>query len=279
MSLQKTALGVLAGATLFAGAWWALSPRITDRDVAFKINRGKLVDPHVSSGVKMDALLPHISYVKLPGYLQEVVISARENDPTNIRTKEETRIYGEFKVKYEINRHDKNIANLYTDLNVDDIEDLTPTIEAYVTPAIIDAYNDVPAADINKNILKIGQEATVLAQKNFNDRNLSYITIRDVVPTGTGLSAQANADLEKIVSENRKKEMLVIQEQVAEQSRTVTEKQTQVTIDAIKKLRESGMSTTEATNAYHLQLMRDNNMIGTPGVLPPTVNSVLVPSR
>ena len=214
----------------------------------------------------------------MPAYLQETVIQAQQNDPTTIRSKEETRIYGNFAVKWEIDRNDPNIGNMYTDLNVDEIKDLEPTIIGYTTPAIIDTYEQIAASNINDDILKVGLAAAEAAQRNFDARNMTYIKIRDVVPSGTGLSPEANADLERIVSENRKKEMVKIQEQVAEDSRKAVELQTQLTIDALKQFRAAGFSEKTAIEAYQLQLLRDNNQLGTPGILPPTLGGALIPS-
>lgn len=267
------AVFVAAATGLGSGLLYVVSPRVTERDAALKIVRGELVDAQVSRGVKMDAILPHVEYIRLPKFLQKVAVSARESDDVTIRTKEDARIYGVFEVHYMLENNDQNFQNIYTELKADTIADIEPFIRNYTIPAAIDVYKTVPTASVNDNLTDIGKQLKGRLQDILDDHGYTYIRVKDVVPSGVGLSAKANSDLESIVSENRKLDLMKVQTQVAEQALALTEKQAAVTAKALEALRESGVEESQLIQAYYLQLLRDNNAIGkefVPGPIPGT---------
>lgn len=264
--ILKLGGGVVAAFALVAAATYAVSPRVTERDAAMKIVRGALVDTQVSDGVKMDALLPHVSYIRLPKFLQTTEVNASENDAVSIRTAEDARIYGNFKIKFTIDNTDKNFPNVYTELKVDEISDLFPHINDYTIPAAIDVYKNIPTTEVNDDLPGIGKQVADKLQTYLDERGYTYIKIHDVVPSGVGLSKKANDDLEAIVSENRKLQLLTVQGEVADKSVEITKKQSAVTVEALNALRESGVNEDQLIQAYYLQLMRDTDKVGTPFV-------------
>lgn len=265
-TLLKVGGGLVAAFMVAGAATYAVSPRVTERDAALKIVRGALVDAQVEEGVKMDALLPHVSYIRLPKFLQTTEVNASEQDAVTIRTKENARIYGNFKIKFTLNNEDKNFSNVYTELKADEIEDLFPHIMDYTIPAAIDVYKDVPTNAVNDDLPGIGKRVAEKLQGYLNERGYTYIHIHDVVPSGVGLSSKANDDLEAIVSEERKLDLLNVQGQVADKSIEITQKQSAVTVEALNALREAGVQEDQLIQAYYLQLMRDSDKIGTPFV-------------
>lgn len=262
-----------AAAGVIGTGIYTFAPRVTERDAALKIVRGELVDAHVERGVKMDAIFPHVEYIRLPKFLQKVAVSARESDDVTIRTKEDARIYGVFEVHYMLENDDPNFTNIYTELKADEIADIEPFIRNYTIPAAIDVYKMVPTASVNDNLTDIGNQLKKRLQDILDEHGYTYIRVKDVVPSGVGLSAKANADLESIVSENRKLDLMKVQTQVADQSLALTEKQAAVTAKAISELQKAGVPDDQLIQAYYLQLMRDNNSIGkefVPGPVPGT---------
>lgn len=265
-ALTTAAISLASLFTFVGGYSYMFAPKVRDNEAALKIVRGELVNASVNTGVKMDAWLPHVEYVELPKFLQTTTVSASEGMDVSIRTKEDVRIYGEFIVKFKIDSEDPNFGLIYTDLKAESIKDIYDDIANYAIPAAIDVYSEIEAQNVNKNLTEIGSKVAARLQEILDDRNYSYIRIEDVVPTGMGLSAEANADLEKIVSERRKLELLEIQGEVADAAIAITEKQTFVTLEALKKLEEAGVPKEDLAQLYYIQLLRDAGKIGTPFV-------------
>jgi hypothetical protein len=246
---------------------------VTERHVAFKVVRGELVDAHVTEGVKMDAAFPHVEYIRLPGTAQETTVSATKDDQNNVRTKEDARIYGNFKFMYELAKDDQNIDKVYNKLDIDDQEGmhakLDPIINSLGLSAVINVYkNHVSVTKLNDDAV-IGGLVKAELQKSLDDLGFTYIRITAVIPSGVGLSDQANRDLEAIVSENRKLDLQKVQKQVAEGAVEVTQKQAAVTVEALKALRNAGVPENKLIDAYYLQLMRDGDHVGKPFVPAP----------
>lgn len=271
--MSSSSIAKIAGTCTLAfagvtGIWWLLSPRVTDRYVALEVVNGTVVDAHVSSGKKMNAILPNLEYIKLPGWIQEFSVQATERSQESIRTKEKAQVYGTFKVQYQLDKGDKNIGNIYSELKIDDEEgmaNLSKKLSSYVSPAANSVYSKLEMMSINDDLVKIGKDIKVELQKLLDEAGYSYIQIRDVLPSGVGLSKKANDDMEAILSEQRKNKLLDAQAQIADKSIAVTEKQTEVTLKAIQKLKqETGMTSSEAIQAYYLTLMRVEDKIGTP---------------
>jgi len=269
--MTKIGVGFLAAAVIFGGTLYGLSPRITERTAALKIVRGKLVDDHVASGVKMDAILPHVSYIQLPKFVQKTTVGATEQDDVSIRTKEKARIYGNFEVMYHIDNDVPDFGRIYTKWQTDDIEDLSSYINKYTVPAAIDVYRNVKTSDINDDVTGLGTKIAKRLQEILKNRGHDYIVVDDVLPSGVGLSGKANDDLEKIVSEERKLDLLKVQGQVADKSVAITEKQAAVTAKGISALRETtGIKNEEILfRLYYMQLLRDTDRIGVPFVAGP----------
>lgn len=262
-----------AAALVVGGLTYAISPRVTERDAGLKIVRGALVEEHVSTGVKMDALLPHVEYIRLPKFVQTTTVQATEESDVTIRTKEKARIYGNFKVLFHIDNTVDDFGSIYTSLKADEIEDLIPYIRDYTVPAAIAVYRDVETSKINDDVPGLGVKIKEELQGLLHERGYTYLVIDDVVPTGVGLSDKANNDLEAIVSEERKLDLLKVQGQVADESVAITEKQAAVTAKALEALREAGVPEDQLIQAYYLQLMRDGDAIGkefVPGPIPGT---------
>lgn len=252
---------------------YAISPRITEREAGLKIVRGALVDDNVSTGVKYDALLPHIEYIQLPKFVTKAKVGASEKDDVTIRTKEKARIYGNFDVMFHIDNTVEDFGRIYTKWKTDGIEDIIPYIEKYTVPAAIDVYKNVETSKINENVTELGKKIAQRLQEILIDRGHNYIVVDDVLPSGVGLSQQANADLEKIVSEERKLDLLKVQGQVAEESVAIAAKQAAVTAKALDELKKAGVPKGLLMQAYYTQLMRDTDSIGkqfVPGPIPGT---------
>lgn len=278
-------LGVAAAgvATVVGLPFYAMSTRVRDYHAAYKTVRGKLADADVEPGLKLDDWLPQVEYVTLPAYLQSASVSATENSNINVRTLERARVYGEFDIQFTLDRKDPNFGNIYTELKADEIEDIIPYIEKLAVPAIIDTYRDVTtgrskvatpediAPDQVRQLsldehLEIGSRIAQRLQTVLDTEGYSYIKIKRVIPSGVGLSPEANAQLEKIVAEERKLDLLKVQGQVADQSIAISEKQSSVTAKALQALRDGGVPEDQLMPAYYLQLLRDAGKIGEPNV-------------
>ncbi len=262
-----------AAAVFGGGLWYAFSPRVTDREAALKVVRGKLVDDHVSTGVKWDANLPHVKYIEFPKFVQTTTVGATEADDVTIRTKEKARIYGNFEVMFHVDNNVPDFGRIYTKWETDSIEGLKAYIGKYTVPAAIDVYKGVGTSEIDKDITALGKKVARRLQEILTEKGHDYIVVDDVLPSGMGLSAKANADLEKIVSEERKLKLLEVQGDVADKSVAITQKQAAVTAKALEELRKAGVPEGQLIQAYYLQLMRDNDAIGrefVPGPVPGT---------
>lgn len=262
----KKGIGAIAG--LFAmsaaafGVAYTAATQVKDNEAAIKVNRGRVVDTKVETGVYLDSLLPKISYKKYPTTLQTKAVAATENDSFTIRTAEKARIYGEFKVKYNIDKSDPQFESIYTLQKAESLADIEDDISDYTIPAAIDIYKTVPTTEVNDNLTEIGKRIAKRLQEILNDRGFSYIKVADVVPTGMGLSPKANADLEQIVSEERKLSLLDAQAATARKAAQIVEDQTEVTSRAIQKLRAAGVPENQIAQVYCLQLQRDTVKIG-----------------
>lgn len=252
------------------GIWWLASPRITDRYVALKVVNGEVVDSDVESGKKMDAIWPNLDYVKLPGWIQEVTVTAEKGGSVSIRTKEKSEVYGLFKIQYELDKKDSKIGNVYSELKIDDEEDmktLGEKISSYVGPAANNVYSKLDAMSINDDLIGVGRKIKEELQKMLDEEGYTYVRIRTVLPNGVGLSDKANNDMEQTLTEQRKQTLLDAQAKTAEKSVNITEKQTEVTLRAIQKLKQEGnLTSQEAIQAYYLTLLRVEDKIGTPNV-------------
>lgn len=285
MSIKSIAIKVAGGLTLafglVSGANWVFSPRITEREAALRISQGRLTNSDVEPGVKTDAWRPGVSYIRLPTTLQKTTVRAGKDDPVTIRAQENSRIYGSFEVHFTVDKHDKNFGKIYTELKVDDITEVKPFINNYVAPAAIDVYQTIPVLDVNKNIPAIGAKIKNKLQGYLNDRGYTYIRILDVIPSGVGLSKDANDMLEQIVKEERKKTLLTTQGQVADMAKEITDKQTTVSLEAINKMKAAGLTGDQAIELYYMQLLHVNDQLGKPnvaGVIPGT-GMGMAPSR
>lgn len=264
---------VAGGAALLGLAAYAFSPRVTERDAALKIVRGELTNAQVEEGVKIDALLPHVEYICLPKFLQRMTVAAELNDNVAVRTKEKAQVFGKFEIHYTLDNSHPSFGDIYTRLKCDDITDIEPFIQNYALPAIIDTYRTVPTAAVNDNLTAIGKTIAATLQKTLDENGYPYIKVQDVIPSGVGLSPKANADLEQIVSEERKLDLQRVQRTVAENALELTEKQSAVTAKALQDLRAAGVPEDQLIGAYYLQLMRDTDSIGkqfVPGPIPGT---------
>ena len=283
--MKKVVAGIaitLAGAT---GIGYIGSTRVTERDAAYKVVRGKLVDTNLEPGLYPEDMLPHVNIVKLPKFLQSVTVQASEGSSINVRTRERARVYGNYDVMFEIDSSDKNFGNIYTELKADDIGDIKPFIQKFAVPAIIKVYKDVSSTTVRtkaaaqeQNLspetgtislddhLKTGQAITEELQQILNSQGYTYIKIKRVIPSGVGLSPEANAQLEQIVSEERKLDLLKVQGQVADAGVEITKKQSAVTAEALKELKAAGVPEDQVIQAYYLQLLRDKDKVGTPNV-------------
>jgi len=254
------AFGVVAGAN------WVVSPRVTEQQAAIRISQGRLTNADVQPGVLMDNWIPGVHYLRLPTTLQKTSVSARREDATTLRAKENSRIYGTFEVHFTINKHDKNFGKAYSELKVDNIDDIKPFINNYVLPAAIDVYQTIPVLEINQDHPKVGADIRNKLQGYLDTRGFTYIRILDVIPSGVGLSQEANDMLEQIVKEERKKALLTTQGQVADMAKDITAKQTSVTIEAINRLKAAGMTGDQAVQLYYMQLLHVNDSLGKEGV-------------
>ena len=245
---------------------YAISPRITEREAGLKVVRGKLVDDQVPEGVYPSSLLPHVEFIQLPKFVQSSDVGATEADEVTIRTKEKARIYGNFTVMWHVDNEVEDFGRIYKKWKIDEIEDLAPYIEKYTVPAAIDVYKTVETSKINENVTGLGAKIAERLRAILVERGHDYIVIDDVLPSGVGLSNNANNDLEKIVSEERKLDLLKVQGQVADQSVAIAKKQSAVTASALAGLKKAGVPEGQLVQAYYLQLMRDNDKIGEPFV-------------
>jgi len=266
----KVVGGLTLAFALATAALWAGSPRITERESALKINRGKVVDAHVEPGVKMDSILPHVEYVRIPKWQMEAVVRATEQDQQTVRTSENARIYGNYTIAFEIDGTHPNFGNIYSKLKVDDESDipivLNPKIEALGIAAVISVYRKIPTADIDNDNIAVGKNITTALQAALEEYELGYVKILNVMPSGVGLSDKANADLEQIVSEQRKLDLQKVQGEVATAALELTAKQSAVTAKALEELKKAGVPESQLMQAYYLQLLRDNDKIGVPFV-------------
>ncbi len=254
---------VAAGAILY-GVGYTLATQVKDNEAAVKIVAGKVVDTNVQTGVYMDSLLPKTSYKKYPTTLQTTTVAAQEGSSLTIRTQEKARIYGEFKVKYNIDKTDANFASIYTLQKADSLADIEDDIADYTIPAAIDVYKEIKTANVNDNLTDIGQMVAKKLQAILVDRGFSYIKIVDVVPTGMGLSEKANNDLEQIVSEEKKIQLLEAQARTAKKAAEIIGDQTKVTVTAIQALKAAGVPDNQLAQVFCLQTYRDSSKIGEP---------------
>jgi hypothetical protein len=261
----KTTLAATAAAAIASLGLYTFSPRITEQDAALKIVRGELRNSLVEPGVKLDAILPHVEYLRLPATLQRITVHAGEDNQVAVRTREKAQVYGDFEIHFTLNKAHPRFGEIYTKLKCNDVKDLEPFIKNYALPAIIDSYRTVDTANVNDNLTVLGKKIAADLQK-IVDLNYPFINIVDVIPSGVGLSAQANSDLEKIVSEERKLALQIVQGQVADAAIALTKKQTSVTTSALNDLREAGVPEKELTAVYYLQLLRDSDSVGKQGV-------------
>ncbi len=267
LSLLTKAGGSLALVfALATGVDWMVAPRVTQQEAAMRISQGQLTDAHVQPGVKMDWWRPGVHYLTLPTTLEKTSVHAGDTDAVTIRTKENSRIYGNFEVHFRIDNNDKNFDKAYTELKVNSIEDIKPFINNYVIPAAIDVYQQIPVLDVNKNQPKIGNDIKTKLQGYLDDHGYTYIRILDVIPSGVGLSKDANDMLEQIVKEERKKTLLETQGQVADMAKAITDKQTEVSLEAINRFKAAGLTGQEAVELYYLQLLHVNDQLGRPNV-------------
>jgi len=264
--MKKMAGYAVAGFMAVSAITYMVSPRITEREAGLKIVRGKLVDDQVTEGVYPSAMLPHVEYIQLPKFVQKATVGATEEDEVTIRTKEKARIYGNFEVMWHVDNEVEDFGRIYTKWKADEIEDLAPYIEKYTVPAAIDVYKTVETSKINENVTDLGQQIAKRLRDILVERGHDYIVIDDVLPSGVGLSDKANDDLEKIVSEERKLDLLKVQGQVADQSVAITAKQAAVTAKALEELKKAGIPEGQLIQAYYLQLLRDNDKVGEPFV-------------
>lgn len=285
---KKLGLGIATAFLAVSGcSSYVFAPRVTDRDAAIKIVNGRVTDANVERGKKLDALLPQIWYVTLSGTQRETVISATEKDAQTVRTAENARIYGTYTVAWRFNKEDRNFGNVYTQLKIDEEEEvkgtLDPKIAALGISAIIEISSKIKTAEINSDIPGTGQRIARELQDNLNALGYTYIQVMNVIPSGVGLSRKANQDLEALVSEQRKLDLQRAQGQTAEAALDVSRKQSAVTAAALEELRKQGVPEDQLLGAYYLQLMRDNDKIGIPGVpgpIPGTgVGMIPTPSR
>ena len=281
MSKGAIAGTISAGAAVLSLAAYAFSPRVTEREAAIKIVRGELTNAQVTDGLKFDALLPHVEYICLPKFLQRMTVKATESDAVAVRTKEKAQVFGEFEIHYNLDNSRPEFGDIYTRLKCDEITDLEPFIANYALPAIIDTYRTIPTASVNDNLTGIGKSIAAALQRTLDENGYPYIRIQDVIPSGVGLSPKANADLEQIVSEERKLDLQRVQMTVADNAIALTEKQAAVTAKALESLRAAGVPEDQLIAAYYLQLLRDSDSIGrplVPGPIPGTgVSGVVTP--
>jgi hypothetical protein len=257
--------------TAITGCFFALDYmaglRVNQQQAAIQIVNGKVKNPDAGPGVKLDNWFIGHKYIVLPTTLQVTNVDAGKDSQVTLRTKENSRIYANFQVHFELNKKDPNFKKIYTELKIDHIDNIKPFINNYVVPAATKAYHDVSYLDINTKQPEIAGNIVTNLQTLLDKKGYSYIKIVDVIPSGVGLSDEANSQLEQIVKEQRKKTLLEVQGQVADLAQNITRKQTNVSLDAINKLKQQGhMTTQEAIEVYYMQLLHVNDQLGQPNV-------------
>ena len=114
--------------------------------------------------------------------------------------------------------------------------------------------------------LKTGEAIRNELQGILDKEGYTYIRVKRVIPSGVGLTDEANRQLEQIVSEERKLDLLKVQGDVADRSLAITEKQAKVTAQALQGLKEAGVPDEQLIQAYYLQILRDTGKVGQPFV-------------
>jgi hypothetical protein len=270
----KIGAGLVGAFTVAALGWYAMSPRVTERDASMRIVRGELVDSFVEPGVKWDAVLPHVEYIHLTRSYNETEIVVNEKSQQVIRLDNDSQIYAAFATTYFLDNTDPKFGDIFTLLRVDNVDEmqtaLSPKINNLVLTAAIDVYKTIPYESMNKD-LDIGKKIKALVEEGLADQGLGYVKIQVVMPKGVSLTPKANEDLEKIISERRKLELLDAQNAVALKSEEVALNQTKGPIAAMNAYKkELDLNGEEALQAYFTQLTHANGKVGNAGVLFPS---------
>ncbi|MFZ4748779.1 MAG: hypothetical protein ACOYLK_18185 [Sphingomonas sp.] len=194
---------------------------------------------------------------------------------------------------FEIENQDANFRTIYTELKADEVQDIIPYLQKFAVPAIINVYRNVsssvtadnpdPSAIKLDDHLKTGEAIKGELQKILDSGGYTYLRIMRVIPSGVGLSSDANRQLELIVAEERKLDLLKVQGQVADMSIDITKKQIDVTIESLRALKTAGVPDDQVVAAYYLQILRDTGKVGIPFVPGPVagtgVGAVPTPSK
>lgn len=276
--MNGIAIGGFAAAAVVGLGLYAASPRVNENEIGMKIVRGALIDDSVPTGVYPSALLPHVSYNQFTRTLTTGEVVATQDFDVTIRTDDKLRVFGGFKFKFLLDDKDANWERAYTFLKASDEGDMLDDIGDYLMPAAIDVYSTIPSDNINSNLIAIGERIRLTAQETLDQKGLSFIKLQDVIPTGMGLSPEADGLIEQQATESRKLSIDTTRRELANQQKATIVDQAAVSVNALKAFVESGLSSDQALYALCLQQNRDAAVLAEAAPCIPAGSSVAVVS-
>ena len=258
----KAAIGLVGVFGVATAGLYAFSPRVNENEIGMRIVRGALVDESVDTGVKMDAILPHVQYNQFTRTLTTGEVRATQEDDVTIRTSDKLRVYGGFRFKFLVDDTHEDWDRAWTFLKANSTEDMIDDIGDYLMPAAIDVYGDIAGDNINDDLIAVGETIRERAQATLDSKGLGFIKMQDVIPTGMGLSDEADSLIEQQATESRRLSIDATRRELAAQQAETIVDQTAVTVNAISALVEAGLDADQALYALCLQQNRDGDVLG-----------------
>lgn len=274
--MKGLALGGFAAVALVGLGAYILSPRVNENEIGMKIVRGALVDESVPTGLYPSALLPHVKINQFTRTLTTGEVQATQESDVTIRTNDKLRVFGGFKFKFLLEDKDPNWNRAFTFLKASDEGDMLDDIGDYLMPAAIDVYSTIPSDNINTDLIAIGERIRVAAQETLNEKGLTFIQLQDVIPTGMGLSPEADKLIEEQATESRRLSIDNTRRELANQQKQTILDQAEVTNNALTAFKDAGLTSAQALYALCLQQQRDADVVGQASPCIPAGSSIAV---
>ena len=263
-SIGKAVAGFAAVAAVGFGAAYLMAPKVYENEIGMKIVKGAIVDDSLESGVYMSALLPKTEIREFTRTLVTGTVHATPEDDATMRTADKLRVYGGFRFKFQLDDTHPDWRNAFHKLKANNADDMIDDIGDYLMPAAIDVYSNISSDDINANLTTAGgtgDRIKIATQETLDARDLGFIKLLDVIPTGMGLSPEADSLIEEQATESRKLSIDLTRRELAAQQKETIVDQAAVTVNALNAFMESGLSSDQALYALCLQQQRDAGVL------------------
>lgn len=230
--------------------------RVTDREYAIKTTMGQ-VSKVYSKGEGMAFYCPGFQSIHhYPLYMQTLKVAASD---ANFRTSDNQAIVGGYDVQFELDPTIGDPKEPFTKFN----DNITLMVQQQAKSIAVAVLGQESSVNLTGKIEDIQNRIKDKLQQTLMEQKVP-VRIVSVLSDGIGLSPESNQKLEQVMLEQQRSKTLELRLKNAQKAQEVATAEANVTVNALKTLRESGLSEEGALRAYFIQESVKEGHVNTP---------------